>query len=77
MIDIEPVTLREIARRLYYSPRTLQGWAARPTQFFPPFPPSRWGTTEKLWDWTIVVAWYERTHRMQAIDMSLRKKQAA
>ena len=58
-----PVTIQDIAKHLCYSPKTVEDWVHRPDQFFPPFPPNRWGNKrQRLWDWNIVLAWYERTH---------------
>lgn len=61
-IEHEPVTVAEIARRLHYSHHTVTDWTHR-EDFFPPFPPPRWQRQpHALFDWPIVLAWYERTH---------------
>ena len=63
----EPVTLREISERLDYPLVTVREWAysgARGLEFA--FPPPRWrrGRLILLWDWSLVLAWAERTGRV-------------
>lgn len=68
-----PVTVQDIAKYLCYSLKTVEDWVYRPDQFFPPFPPARWGKSRfRFWDWNIVLAWYERTHP-QRLELLLKE----
>lgn len=61
----EPVTIKEIAERLDFPLITVRTWAYGSRRLEFDFPPPRWrrGRLVLLWDWSMIVAWAERTGR--------------
>ena len=63
-LEHEPVGPMEIARRLQFGRSTVRDWCHHRTAHFPPFPPPLWHVGgNPLWDWPLVEAWFDRTHR--------------